>query len=734
MNILICATRMGIGGAETHILTLSAALIDMGHRVTVVSSGGSYVERLCACGAGHITLPLDRKTPSAMLSCRRAIRAIATGDTGNIRYDIVSAHGRIPAFVCGLLRRDPAFPALVVTAHGFYRDSALLGRLSAWGKHVIAVSDDVKSYLIEQFRLSPEKITVVRNGVDLEVPPHQPGKNLRISTASRLDGDTARTALLLCRVMPTLRAEFPQLAPTLVIAGGGSRLAEVREAAREANMSCPGLVTVVGDVTNMPALYARTDVFVGASRAAMEAMAASLPVLLCSDTGCAGVLDETNIRRAEVTNLTCRDEPETSAERILAGLRRLCTISARERANLGQFGRRYISVYGSAETMARQYLDVFEQTISETKSGIMLCGSFGRENVGDEAVLENILDVTTGIAPDVIPTIPAPLGSRLPEGVKHLPRLLFPLIRRELNRTRLFVLCGGTLLQNNTSTRSLWYYYRLTELAAKKGARIMIWGGGAGPIFGEKARMMAACTAEYADTVCLRDPDSRTLLEKIGVETSFMNITADHALMTLPSPLSPELELNPNDYFAVSVRPLAGLRGCGEEREKKIIEAIGNAVVEIFEKYHLVPVWIPYAPEDVKLIRELSRSCGAGVVMPLMSPGEVVSVLSSCQFALGLRLHQSVFASCAGIPSLAVAYDPKVASFSAYAKHPPALNPDAENFSGKLISFNVGRLLPMLPRAREMIRGRTRELRALCTETSRAAAALYTFRSAPPEE
>lgn len=728
MKILICAEGMGIGGAQTHILTLAGAFVAMGHRVTVASSGGAYVERLTQTGAEHLLLPLNKKDVASVARSRSAIHQLAV----DRKFDIVAAHGRIPAFVCGRLRRDPAFPPLVVTAHGFFRENFILDRLSEWGCHTIAVSSDVRDHLTDHYGLPAEDITVIRSGVALSVPEHRPDRELRITTVSRMDGDTAGTALLLCRVIPVLREKFPALAPRLIIVGGGSRIADVREAARAASAECPGLVTVVGNTTELPAIYARTDVFVGAARSAMEAMAAGLPVVLCSNEGCAGVLDETNIRRAEENNFTCRGERTPSAELLGRELERLLSMSGRERANLGQFGRKYISVYGSAEKMAEETLAVYAAMIEKYKGGITLCGSFSRGNVGEAAELESVLDAVSGIAPGVTPAAPAPLRAALPEGVRRIPLLRPFAVRRELKKTRLFILCGGKQLQNGSGMTSLRRSYHFTRLAAKFGARIIIWGGGVGPITGEKARMMAACCAEYADEVCLRDPDSRALLEKMSVDTSCMNVTADAAMMTLPVPLPPELALKNNTYFAVSVRPLSG-PDAGEKQEK-VISAIADAAVTVFEKYHYVPVWIPYAPEDVRLVRELSRRCGAGVVMPLMTPGEVVGVLSSCTFALGMRLHQSVFASCAGIPSLGVAADAKLASFAAYAKQPPAMNPDAPDFSAAQIAANVGRLLGILPRAQTLIRARTAELREACTFTSAAAADLYRWEPAREDE
>lgn len=120
MKILICSTRMGVGGAETHVMSLAETLTEMGHSVTVLSSGGVYADKLARMGLDHRKLPLDRKDPVSVLTARSAVKKIAVGEG----FDVVHAHGRIPAFICGTLRKSKKFPPIVVTAHGLYDPSA----------------------------------------------------------------------------------------------------------------------------------------------------------------------------------------------------------------------------------------------------------------------------------------------------------------------------------------------------------------------------------------------------------------------------------------------------------------------------------------------------------------------------------------------------------------------------------------------------------------------------------
>lgn len=747
MKILICSTRMVVGGAETHVLSLAKALTLSGHHITVLSSGGVYAEKLTIAGIDHRILPLDKKDPLSVLRCRKAIYNIAVGE----KFDIVHAHGRIPAFVCGTLRRKTAFPPLVVTAHGLYDPAPPRVRLSVWGDRVIAVSEDVKKYLTETYRLSEQNITVIPNGVDTDVPAHVPSKSLRILTASRLDKDTVLTALLLCEMMPRIRRDFPELAPTLTVAGGGKMLPLVRETARRINAESPGAVTVAGEVTDMPAMLARADVFVGSSRAALEAMAATLPVVLCSDVGCAGVLDEKNILRCEQTNFTCRGEEETSDEVLRGAMERVLCASEGERVALGRFGRAYVVTRSSSALVCHRTEKLFRSIIDEKRPGIMLCGYFGCKNAGDDATLDSVLGELKTIAPDVTPTIPAKKKSDLPAGVRRIGKYSVFRLCRELKKTRLFILCGGSLIQNSTSDRSLWYYSSLCSMAERYGAKIIILGGGIGPLFGNKAWFRACKMVEKAQNVSLRDPDSVTLAEKAGADISGILLSADAALNTQPIPLFPRnteedtsgngncegipvKELPKNRYYAVSVRPLRGLREYSTAGEKMIFDGICDAVGRISEKYELIPLWIPFAPEDEAVIKKLSRRLPKGRVMPLMQPGEIVTVLSSCVFSMGLRMHMAVFSSCAGIPAVCISYDPKVSAFAGYAGHPDAVSTseiESYHVLSKNITSQVDILLCVLTHAGERVSDRTEELRRLISSDMENLGKIYRMDGTP---
>ena len=725
MRILLVSTRMGIGGAETHILTLARELTLRGNHVHILSSGGAYIPALISAKIPHTTLPLDKKDVFSVSKCAREIKRIAKEG----RYDVVHAHGRIPAFICGMLSKSGSFPPFAVTAHGFYDPAPPRRALTLWGRRTIAVSEDVKKFLVEQYKLPEDSIDVIINGVDTNVPPHQPSRRLRIITASRLDSDTALCPLLLCELMPRIIKDFPELEPTLTVVGGGDRLPEIREAARDANSKSPGAVTVAGSVLDMPAVLARADIFIGSSRAALEAMAAGVPVVLCSDMGCDGVVDETNLKRAEETNFTCRGAAETNMETLRLALERLICASPEERALYGAFGRAYVTRRASASLFADKTLAFWQDLIASERGGIMLCGYFGAGNAGDNAILEAVLRALPELPRGVLPTVPAVKKELLPDGVKALGRYDLLSIKKELDRTRLFILCGGSLLQNCTSDRSLSYYYHLSRLASKRGARVMLYAGGIGPIIGNEAAYKTVCTVENCDAVTLRDPDSLELLRELECDTDGIAVTADAALLTAPLPLPESLVQRLDEkekYFAVSVRPLEGLRrGEGARSPREIYETIASAVRVIADRTGAVPLFLPFAPEDEGLCRRIAKRAERGRILPVLKPGHMISLLARCDFVLGMRMHCAVFASIASTPAIMIAYDPKVSAFARQCYHPAPLDPDSEGFDMRSIVSAASNLCANLNPARQTLRARTIELCKNCAADMEIASQIY---------
>jgi len=211
MNILMATMQLDIGGAETHIVELSKALMKKGINVSVASRGGAYENELKEAGITHYTVPLNSKSPNSMYLSYKILKNLIK----NNNFDVVHAHARIPAFILGKLKKKLGF-RLVTTAHWVFNTRFPLNLLTNWGERSLAVSDDIKNYLITNYGIKDDNIRVTINGIDTEKFSKDADYsdiakefNLKAGTTrivyvSRMDEDRSYAAHKLIEITPDL--------------------------------------------------------------------------------------------------------------------------------------------------------------------------------------------------------------------------------------------------------------------------------------------------------------------------------------------------------------------------------------------------------------------------------------------------------------------------------------------------------------------------------------------------
>src|SRR5258708_39224620 len=167
------------GGVERGTIDVAAAIVQAGGTALVASARGPMVRELERLGARHITLPLDRKTPCAILRNRRLLASLIVTE----HVDIVHARSRAPASsALGAARRTGR--AFVTTFHGTYNFRSPLKRwynaIMAKGDRVIAISEFIGQHIRENYTIDPAHLRVIPRGID--VVAFDPGK----VTAERL--------------------------------------------------------------------------------------------------------------------------------------------------------------------------------------------------------------------------------------------------------------------------------------------------------------------------------------------------------------------------------------------------------------------------------------------------------------------------------------------------------------------------------------------------------------------
>ncbi len=164
LSIVQLLPDLNSGGVEKGTLEVARAIVDAGHRSIVISAGGRLVEQLLAEGSEHVQWNLGKKSPLTFFQAGKLRRWL-----NNNEIDVLHARSRLPAWVAYLAwNKMPANqrPRFVTTMHGLNSVSRY-SQVMTYGERVIAVSETVKSYMLEHYPDTPlEKIITIPRGID----------------------------------------------------------------------------------------------------------------------------------------------------------------------------------------------------------------------------------------------------------------------------------------------------------------------------------------------------------------------------------------------------------------------------------------------------------------------------------------------------------------------------------------------------------------------------------------
>ena len=671
MKILMATMGLDIGGAETHIVELSKELRKRGHEVVIVSNGGVYEKEVEAAGIRHCKAPLHRRSPADMRRSKQILEQVIREE----KPDIVHAHARIPGFLCGQLHKKMGF-AFVTSCHGVYTAKGPLRLLSDWGERTMAVSEDIRDYLIREYKIPEEHITVTINGIDTDkFSPAVSGEKFRqelglgdapvLTHVCRLDAFTSPTARQIIKLAPRLAENIPGL--RIVIVGGGEVYEELKEQAAQQNQKIGReCLTLTGPRTDIRDVVAACDVFTGVSRAALEAMAAGKPAVLSGAQGHMGLFRPELLEKAVDTNFCCRTDPVAEDEQMLRDLTAAMELSPEEKRELGLAGREIVKQYYSVQRMTDDCMAMYQQA-RHRKYNVVMMGYYGFRNAGDDAILESIRDAVQESTDEVKLTVLSndPEETNRSYGLDAVPRFRMPAVVDALKHSDLLLFGGGSLLQDATSTRSLLYYLSVIRMAHHLNKPVMLYANGIGPVKQGDNRRRVRHILEHADLITLRDHGSAYELKRMGVTKPQMKITADPVFCLAPAGEERALELldhagleREQNFVAVSVR--------GWPDTEQFVRELAKTCDHITRTHGLPVLFLMMQPDKDRTATEQVRAAmeeKSYLVDEPCTPRETMAVLGKARLCLAMRLHMLIFAARMSVPSLGLVYDPKVASY-----------------------------------------------------------------------
>ncbi len=360
------------------------------------------------------------------------------------------------------------------------------------------------------------------------------------------------------------------------------------------------------------------------------------------------------------------------------------------------------------------------------KPAVAILGWYGSPNLGDEAELSAILAHLAGFAPPPAVTVFShrPAHTQAAHGgyvggLRALPRNPFaPAAGRALRRSRLLILGGGGLIQDQTSVYNLPIFSAFGLVAAARGCPLFWWGVGVEPLVTAFGRAQARLLVRLAPPggVRVRDAQSRQILLAAGVPPARVAVSADPVLTrhqasgirhqgsgvrgqgsgtdgqsSVHSELrtqNSELRVafcvrdwpnNPKGGGLGYLLPVAAQRRLGlggrdrvahGRRAAAFYAQLAAAADYLIERYGVQVLFVPFWPGRDDAIAaqvqgQMRHADRATAYTALLTPAQAQTLLGTMDLVVAVRLHALIFAAAAGVPGVGFAYARKIRGFMA---------------------------------------------------------------------
>ncbi len=674
MRILLAAMRMDIGGAETHILELACELKKRGNFVVVASEGGVYVKTLEEHGIKHVYAPLCSKKPSSLTESYKTLAKIITED----KIDIVHSHARIPNFIIWFLRKKYHF-GFVSTLHFAFTKKKFVEKFTVWGEKNLAVSEDLRRHLIRNSHVKTKDVITTVNGINPEMfsenidteylynefPLKKDTK--KIVCVCRMERVNCESMFALVRKAEAIEKKIKNV--QIILVGDGEAYAELAEMAKTVNRKTKkNTVILTGARTDVNAFIVLCDVFVGISRAALEAMTAGRLVVLTGSYGHAGVLTPEAFSENMKSNFTCRKQTPISDNLVYDAVIKAFSLKKSDKDEITAKLCSLVKENYSLKRMCDDAVKVYTELMSEIQiSDIVLSGYYGFSNSGDDAILKMIIKEIRSCNPNIGITILSnrPNDAKSIYSVNAVSRWNIFSIIKVLKKSKVFISGGGSVVQDVTSTKSLMYYLALIMLAKTYNNKVMLYANGIGPIKKEKNRKMAKNVLNKTDIITLRETDSKEFLQELGVINPQISVTCDPVIgigeisKEETETLLFRYNLFGKKFIAVALRPWKS----APLFEEEFIRAANRLKKETGCELVFIPL---QHPDDVEFSRKIADATNSVCIDRRLSAEMCIGIAKYSQFVVGMRLHMLIYSFVAGVPALGISYDPKVESVMKY--------------------------------------------------------------------
>lgn len=296
---------------------------------------------------------------------------------------------------------------------------------------------------------------------------------------------------------------------------------------------------------------------------------------------------------------------------------------------------------------------------------ITISGYYGFDNVGDEVILESLLQVLYNIASLKKQSIQVTVLSANPqktEGSKKVNAVkrtnMFGILQA-IYKCNFFISGGGGLLQDKTGRGlSVLYYTMLIFFAFLMRKPTVLYAHSIGPVDRKINRLLIKFVLNKASFITVRDSASKEKLISWGVNKTSIYKTADSVFFLKKYVNSKNRKPQP-PLVGISIKKTLHKK----ELEKEIVSTANYLTKELGARI----IFIPMHPEkDLQLSEEFSKKIpGSSVAKESFDYERIFKLYSQLDFLIGMRLHSLIFATLTETPFVGIVceHEPKTHSY-----------------------------------------------------------------------
>lgn len=331
--------------------------------------------------------------------------------------------------------------------------------------------------------------------------------------------------------------------------------------------------------------------------------------------------------------------------------------------------------------MAEKHVDIYKKIVSKK---IIMSGYFGFSNSGDDAILKSIIESFKSLNPylNIKVLSKDPVLTEREYGVAAIDRFKFFDVRKSLKASDMLISGGGSLLQDKTSSRSIWYYLLIMKLAKRYKKKVFVYSNGVGPINKRFNRNITRRVLNKVDYITLRDKDSYDFIKSIGVNNPNIKVLSDPVFNLKEASdenVRKKFDIN-KDTVLISIRSWMD--------DEKLISELSKFLNYLIDEGKDIVFMPMQTPRDTTISEKIAANLNSSKIIDEKYPVEILmSLMKNADFIVAMRLHAMIYAIHQNLPFIGLSYDPKTETLLKDFDESINIDVDAINYDDLLKAY-----------------------------------------------